>query len=155
MGHDVFVPTPQDVVDKMLELAKIKKDETVYDLGCGDGRIVVTAARTYGCKAYGCDVDPECVKLSWANVEKHGVGKLVTIEHKDLFKLDLSGADVVTLYLLPRTNERLAPHGQRISNSLKSEDFREEGRIQHTTDHLASKAVVYGMTLQERHREAS
>jgi outer membrane protein assembly factor BamB len=108
-GHDVFVPTPQDAVDKMLELAKIKKDETVYDLGCGDGRIVVTAARTYGCKAYGCDVDPECVKLSWANVEKHGVGKLVTIEHKDLFKLDLSGADVVTLYLLPRTNERLAP----------------------------------------------
>jgi outer membrane protein assembly factor BamB/precorrin-6B methylase 2 len=108
-AHDVFVPTPQDVVERMLELAKVKRQEVVYDLGCGDGRIVATAARKYGCKAYGCDIDPECVKLSRENVEKRGVGRLVTIEQKDLFKLDLSGADVVTLYLLPKTNERLIP----------------------------------------------
>jgi outer membrane protein assembly factor BamB/precorrin-6B methylase 2 len=113
-AHDVFVPTPQDVVERMLELVKVKREEVVYDLGCGDGRIVATAARKYGCKAYGCDIDPECVKLSRETVEKQGVGRLVTIEKKDLFELDLSGADVVTLYLLPRTNERLIPQLKKL-----------------------------------------
>ncbi len=108
-GHDIFVTTPQDVVDKMLQLAKVKRGDTVYDLGCGDGRIVVTAAQTYGCKAVGYDIDPECVKLSRDNVKKHDVGRLVTIEQKDIFGLDLSGADVIALYLLPRTTERLLP----------------------------------------------
>jgi outer membrane protein assembly factor BamB len=117
--HDVFVPTPQDVVEKMLELAKVNKDETVYDLGCGDGRIVVTAARKYGCRAYGCDIDAECVKLSRANVEKHDVGKLVTIEQKDIFKLDLSEADVITLYLLPETNERLIPQLKKLKTGAR------------------------------------
>jgi outer membrane protein assembly factor BamB/precorrin-6B methylase 2 len=113
-AHDVFVPTPQDVVERMLELAKVARDEVVYDLGCGDGRVVVTAARKYGCKAYGCDIDPECVKMSRENVAKQGVGRLVTIERKDIFELDLSGADVVTLYLLPRTNERLIPQLKKL-----------------------------------------
>jgi outer membrane protein assembly factor BamB len=105
----VFVPTPQDVVEQMLELARVKKADVVYDLGCGDGRIVVTAARKYGCRAAGCDIDPECVRLARARVEEHNVGRLVAIEQKDLFTLDLSGADVITLYLLPRMNERLLP----------------------------------------------
>ncbi len=105
----VFVPTPQDVVEKMLELAGVKKEDVVCDLGCGDGRIVVTAARKYGCRAAGYDIDPECVKLSRASVQTHNVGALVTIEQKDIFTLDLSKVDVVTLYLLPRSNERLLP----------------------------------------------
>jgi outer membrane protein assembly factor BamB len=105
----VFVPTPQDVVEKMLELAKVKRADLVYDLGCGDGRIVVTAARKYGCKAAGYDVDPECVRMSLDNVRKHDVGGLVTIEKKDIFTLDLSKADVIALYLLPKMNERLVP----------------------------------------------
>src|SRR5262249_23334922 len=87
--HDVFVPTPQDVVEKMLGVAKVKRDDVIYDLGCGDGRIVVTAARKYGCKAVGFDIDPECVRMSRESVKKHDVGRLVTIEQKDIFTVDL------------------------------------------------------------------
>jgi outer membrane protein assembly factor BamB len=105
----VFVPTPQDVVEKMLEVAAVKGDDVVCDLGCGDGRIVVTAARKYGCKALGYDIDPECVKLALEHVRKHDVGRLVTIEQKDLFTVDLAHIDVVALYLLPRLNEKLLP----------------------------------------------
>ena len=72
----IFVPTPQNVVDKMLELARVKKDDLLYDLGCGDGRIVVTAAKRYGCKAVGYDIDPERVKESLENVQKNNVGHL-------------------------------------------------------------------------------
>lgn len=68
----IFVPSPQDVVEKMLELAKVTRDDVVYDLGCGDGRIVVTAAKKYGCKAVGFDLDRECVRLARANVKQHG-----------------------------------------------------------------------------------
>ena len=103
----VFVPTPQDVVEKMLELAAVKKTDVVCDLGCGDGRIVVTAARKYGCNAAGYDIDPACVRLSQENVRKQEVGRLVRIERKDIFTLDLGEMDVVALYLLPRMNERL------------------------------------------------
>src|SRR5262249_35148526 len=105
----VFVPTPQDVVEKMLELAAVKKSDLVCDLGCGDGRIGVTAAQKYGCKAAGYDIDPACVRLSQENVRKQEVGRLVRIERKDLFTLDLGEMDVVALYLLPRMNERLLP----------------------------------------------
>ncbi|MHC4597350.1 MAG: alkaline phosphatase family protein, partial [Planctomycetota bacterium] len=83
----IYVPTPQDVVDRMLELVKVKKNDLLYDLGCGDGRIVVTAAKRYGCKAIGYDIDPERVKESLENVEKSNVGHLVRIEQKDIFTL--------------------------------------------------------------------
>ena len=105
----IFVPTPQEVVDKMLELAEVKEGDVVYDLGCGDGRIPVTAAKKYGVKAVGFDVDPQRIKESNANVEKNGVGKLVTIKQEDIFKQDLSKANVVTLYLLPSLNVKLMP----------------------------------------------
>jgi outer membrane protein assembly factor BamB len=110
----VFVPTPQDVVEKMLELAQVKRNHLVYDLGCGDGRIVVTAARKYGCKAVGYDIDPECIKMARALVREHEVGGLVTIEKKNIFTVDLSKAGVVALYLLPRMNQRLIPHLQKL-----------------------------------------
>jgi precorrin-6B methylase 2 len=105
----IFVPTPEDVVEKMLELANVRKGDVVYDLGCGDGRIVVAAAKRYGCKAVGYDIDEECVQLSLGNVKKNQVEKLVRIEHEDIFKVDLSTADVVTLYLLPSLNVKLIP----------------------------------------------
>jgi SAM-dependent methyltransferase len=105
----IYVPTPQVVVDAMLELAQVKKEDLVYDLGCGDGRIVVTAAARYGSKALGVDIDPRRVAESLANVKKHEVGKLVTIRRADIFETDLREASVVTLYLLPNLNARLLP----------------------------------------------
>jgi precorrin-6B methylase 2 len=110
----IFVPTPQEVVDKMLELAKVKEGDVVYDLGCGDGIIVVTAAKKYGAKAIGYDIDPQRVKESNENVKKAGVEKLVTIEQKDIFTLDLSGANVITLYLLPDLNVKLIPQLEKL-----------------------------------------
>ena len=110
----IFVPTPQEVVDKMLELAEVKEGDVVYDLGCGDGRIPVTAAKKYGVKAVGFDVDPQRIKESKANVEKNGVGKLVTIKQEDIFKQDLSKANVVTLYLLPSLNVKLMPQLRKL-----------------------------------------
>ena len=80
----IYVPTPQEVVNKMLELAQVKKTDLVYDLGCGDGRIVVTAAKKYGTKAVGFDIDPQRVKESRENVAKNNVEHLVKIEQKDI-----------------------------------------------------------------------
>jgi precorrin-6B methylase 2 len=110
----IYVPTPQDVVEKMLELAKVKKTDTVVDLGCGDGRIVVTAARKYGCKGIGYEIDPECVRMSLANVKKHAVESLVTIENKDMFTADLTKVNVVMLYLPARVTGRLLPQLRRL-----------------------------------------
>jgi tRNA G37 N-methylase Trm5 len=125
----IFVPTPQEVVDKMLELAEVKKDDVVYDLGCGDGRIVVTAAKKYGCKAVGYDIDPQRVKESLENVKKNNVEKLVKIEQKDIFTLDLSGASVITLYLLPSLNVKLIPQLEKLKpgSRIVSHSFDMEG----------------------------
>jgi len=124
-----FVRTPQNVVDKMLELAKVKKDDLLYDLGCGDGRIVVTAAKRYGCKAVGYDIDPKRVKESLENVKKNKVGHLVRIEEKDIFTLDLSKANVITLYLLPRLNVWLIPQLEKLKpgSRIVSHDFDMKG----------------------------
>ncbi len=105
----VFVPTPREVVEKMLEAAGVKKSDVVVDLGCGDGRIVVTAAVKYGCKAFGYDIDAECVRLANEAVAAAKVGGLVSIERKDMFLVDLSKADVLALYLPPRLLEKLLP----------------------------------------------
>ncbi len=109
-----FVPTPHDVVEIMLRLADVKKDDVVYDLGCGDGRIVIAAAKKAGCKAWGFDIDPIRVKESLENVKKNNVGDLVTIEEKDIFTLDLSKASVITLYLLPSLNVKLIPQLEKM-----------------------------------------
>jgi len=125
----IYVPTPQPVVDKMLELAQVKKSDVVYDLGCGDGRIVVTAAKRYGTKAFGYDIDPERVAEARANVKAAKVEDLVTIEQKDIFTLDLSPASVVTLYLLPKLNVRLIPQLEKLKpgSRIVSHDFNMEG----------------------------
>jgi arylsulfatase A-like enzyme len=125
----IYVPTPQKVVEKMLEMAQVTKDDVVYDLGCGDGRIVVTAAKKYGCRAYGFDVDPRRIKESLENVEKSGVGDLVTIEQKDIFTLDLSKANVITLYLLPSLNVKLIPQLEKLKpgSRIVSHDFSMRG----------------------------
>jgi len=104
-----FVPSPEAVVDGMLKLADVKITDTVYDLGCGDGRIVITAAKTYGARGVGVDINPERIAEAQANAKKAGVDNLVRFEENDLFKADIRSATVVTLYLLPDVNMRLRP----------------------------------------------
>ena len=109
-GPDViFVPTPGDIVDTMLKMAAVSKKDTVYDLGCGDGRIVITAAQKYGARWVGIDIDPERVEEATANVRKAGVADRVKIIRGDLFEADISAATVVTLYLLTDLNLKLRP----------------------------------------------
>jgi precorrin-6B methylase 2 len=105
-----YVPTPQEVVDRMLELAQVKKGDVVYDLGSGDGRIVVTAAKKYGVKAVGFEIDPERIKESHENIKKAGVGHLVEIRQQDIRTVDLSPASVLTMYLLPEVNLMIRPN---------------------------------------------
>jgi SAM-dependent methyltransferase len=109
-----YVATPQVVVDKLLEMAAIKPGDIVYDLGCGDGRVVVTAAKRYGVKAVGVDIDPQRVKESLANVRANKVEHLVSIQQKDIFKLDMSKATVVFLFLMPTLNARLMPQLEKL-----------------------------------------
>ncbi len=104
-----FVPTPQSVVDEMLRLANIDSNDTLYDLGSGDGRIVITAAQRYGARGVGVDSDPERIRESNENAQKAGVADRVRFIQGDLFDADLSDASAVTLYLLPSVNERLRP----------------------------------------------
>jgi precorrin-6B methylase 2 len=104
-----YVPTPQDVVDRMLTLANVTKDDVVYDLGSGDGRIVITAARTYGARAVGIDIDPDRIRESRANARLAGVEHLVQFKQGDILQADVSPATVVTLYLLSSANLKLRP----------------------------------------------
>lgn len=105
----VYVPTPQVVVDKMLEMAKVGKNDVLYDLGSGDGRIVITAAEKFSTKGTGIEIDPKLVKQATANAEKAKVSDRVKFLEQDLFQTDFSSATVVTLYLLPELNVRLRP----------------------------------------------
>lgn len=127
----IFVPTPHARVEAMLEMAQPKKDELLYDLGCGDGRIAVAAARDYGARAICIDIDPERVAEAKENVKKAGVEHLVEVRQADLFETDFSDADVVSLYLLPSLNLKLRPtlqaklrSGSRVvSNSFDMGDW--------------------------------
>ncbi|MFC5514054.1 SAM-dependent methyltransferase [Massilia jejuensis] len=104
-----YVPTPQPVVERMLQLAKVGRKDVLYDLGCGDGRIVVTAAKFHGARGTGIDLDPERIAEARRNAEQAGVANRVDFRVADLFETDVSAASVVTLYLLPNVNARLRP----------------------------------------------
>jgi SAM-dependent methyltransferase len=121
----LYVPTPEPVVERMLELANVGPSDVVYDLGCGDGRIVVMAAQRYGARAVGFDIDPARVAEARRNVAAAGIEQLVRIEQRDIFELDLSPASVVTLYLLPELNVRLLPQLERLKPGTRivSHDF--------------------------------
>jgi len=143
-----YVPTPQEVVDRMLELAQVKKGDVVYDLGSGDGRIVVTAAKKYGVKAIGFEIDPQRIKESHENIKKAGVEQLVEIRLQDIRTVDLSGATVLTMYLLPEVNLMIRPNiwkqmkpGSRIVShdfdmgdwkALKTENIKDGSSWDHT-----------------------
>lgn len=104
-----YVPTPQAVVDAMLEMAKVSSDDYVIDLGSGDGRIVITAAKKYGAEGMGIDIDPVRIDESNVNAKQAGVTDKVKFIEADIFKTDISKADVLTMYLLPQVNLRLRP----------------------------------------------
>jgi len=104
-----YVPTPQPVVDRMLELAGVTSKDLVYDLGCGDGRIVITAAKKYGARGVGVDINPERIREANENARSAGVEKLVTFIEQDALKVDVSQATVVTRYLLSSSNLKLRP----------------------------------------------
>ena len=126
-----FVPTPQDVVDRMLELAGVTGSDVIYDLGCGDGRIVITAAREYGARGVGIDIDPQRIAEANANAEAEGVQDLVTFIEQDAMTVDVSDATVVTLYLLSSSNlklrplltEQLAPGARIVSHAFSMGDW--------------------------------
>jgi SAM-dependent methyltransferase len=127
----IYVPTPQKVIDKMLEVAKVTKNDVVYDLGCGDGRIVVSAAKKLGARGLGFDLDPQRVKEANENVKGANVGSLVSIKQENVFSVDLTPATVVTLYLLPEINVKLIPQLEKLrpGSRIVSHDFDMEGVI--------------------------
>ena len=112
----IFVPTPQAVVDAMLKLAEVTPSDVVYDLGCGDGVIVATAAQQFGATGVGIDIDPQRVKEANDRIQKAQLTDKVKILNSDLFTTDISAATVVTLYLLPSLNQKLIP---KLNSELK------------------------------------
>jgi SAM-dependent methyltransferase len=147
-----FVPTTNPVVDAMLKLANVKKSDLVYDLGCGDGRIVVAAAKKFGARAVGVDINPERIEEANSNAKKEGVEKLVKFEENDLFDADIHNATVVTLYLLPDVNLRLRPKllkelkpGTRVvSHSFDMGDWKPE------KEETVDGATIYLWTVPEK-----
>ena len=105
----IFVPTPEDVVEEMLKVANVTGKDVLYDLGSGDGRIPITAAKKFGTRGVGIDIDPQRIKEANENLAKSGVGDKVKFIQGDLFQQDLSQATVITLYLLPALNLKLRP----------------------------------------------
>jgi len=128
----IFVPTPPEVVDAMLKAAEVTSNDTVYDLGCGDGIIVATAAQKFGAHAVGIDIDPQRVKEATDRITKAGVTDKVKILNQDLFTTDISPATVVTLYMLPDFNAKLRPildRQLRPGTRVVSHDFEIPGWV--------------------------
>jgi predicted RNA methylase len=112
----IFVPTPHETVQAMLKLGEVKRGDILYDLGSGDGRIPIAAAKQFGVRGTGIDIDPQRIAEANANAKEAGVADLVSFRQEDLFTADFSDATVVTLYLLPALNEKLMP---RLLSELK------------------------------------
>lgn len=129
-GEVPFVPTPPEVVDRMLELAEVKKGDVIYDLGSGDGRIIIRAAKKYGVRGVGIEIDPDLVKRSRDNAWIEKVEHLVEFREQDALTVDLSKATVVTLYMLPEFNLKLRPilwKQLKPGSRVVSHDFTIEG----------------------------
>ncbi len=134
-----FVPTPPEVVDRMLEMARVAKDDVVYDLGSGDGRIVIRAAKKYGARGVGIEIDPALVLRAQYNAQKEGVDHLVEFHAQDALTVDVSPATVVTLYMLPEFNAKLRPIFERQLRPgarVVSHDFDIEGWVADQVDTL-------------------
>lgn len=129
-----YVPTTEKAVAEMLKLANVQKSDVLYDLGCGDGRIVITAAKLYGTRGVGIDINPERIKEARENARKEGVENLVRFEENDLFVADIKPATVVSLFLLssvnlklrPRLLQELKPGTRVVSNTFDMGDWKPE-----------------------------
>lgn len=151
----IFVPTPPEVVDAMLKLATVTAKDLVYDLGCGDGIIVATAAQKMGARAVGIDIDPQRVKEANERVQKAGVTDKVKIMNADLFETDISPATVITLYLLPSLNQKLIP---KLNKELKpgtrvvsqSFDMGEQNPPEKTVDVNGRMVYLWRTPLKEK-----
>jgi len=147
-----YVSTKPEVVDAMLKIANVNKDDLIYDLGCGDGRIVIMAAKEYGAKGVGVDIDPLRIKEANENAIKEGVTDHVTFIEQDLFEVDFSKASVVTLYLLPYVNlklrplllEKLKPGTRIVSNEFDMGDWKPERQI------TVGESTIYFWTVPEK-----
>ena len=145
-----FVPTPQEVVDRMLELAQVSHGDLLYDLGSGDGRIVITAARRYGAQAVGFEIDPALVTDSKRNIKEAGVEALAEIRDQDVRTVDLSPASVVTMYLYPGANLRLRaaimrqlkPGSRVVSHDFSMGDWKPD-RVERMTDSAGLVRTLY------------
>ena len=145
-----FVPTPQEVVDRMLELAQVSQGDLLYDLGSGDGRIVITAARRYGAQAVGFEIDPALVTDSKRNIKEAGVEALAEIRDQDVRTVDLSPASVVTMYLYPGANLRLRaaimrqlkPGSRVVSHDFSMGDWKPD-RVERMTDSAGLVRTIY------------
>jgi precorrin-6B methylase 2 len=150
----IFVPTPPEVVDAMLKTANVTKDDVVYDLGCGDGRIPVAAARDFGARrAVGVDIDPQRIKEANENVKAANVGDRVEIRQDDLFTTDISEATVVTLYLLPTLNVKLMPKLQselKPGTRIVSHSFDMQGQWKPEKEVDVDGRKVYLWTVPEK-----
>lgn len=150
----IFVPTPQELVEDMLRLVDVRKGDVLYDLGSGDGRIPITAARKYGVRAIGIDIDPERIKEAVDNAKKANVTKLVEFRMEDLFQANFREATVVTLYLLPDLNVKLRPRllaelkpGTRIvSHQFDMGDWKPDKKLE------VNGRTVYFWTIPEPSR---
>jgi hypothetical protein len=127
----VFVPSQDEVIDEMLRLAAPQPGECLFDLGCGDGRILVAAARNYGCRCVGIDIDPQRIAEARENIAHHGLEDRVELRRQDLFSVDLQAADIVTLYLLPSLNVKLIPQLRHLrpGTRIVSHDFDMKGVV--------------------------
>lgn len=154
-----YVPTPQEVVDRMLELAKVGKKDVLYDLGCGDGRIVVTAAKKYGARGTGIDLDPTRIAEAKENAKKAGVQDRATFRVGDLFKTDVSEATVVTLYLLPTVNAKLRPQlwkQLKVGTRVVSHAFDMGAEWPpEKTDDVGGRKIYYWTITEANKREAA
>jgi len=145
-----FVPTPYEVVDRMLEVAEVKEGDVLYDLGSGDGRIVIAAVRKYGAKAVGFEINPGLVKESRANIKAAGLEHLAEIREEDVLSVDLSPASVVTMYLYPRANLRLRPVIRRqlktgsrvVSHDFGMGDWKPD-RVERVKDSAGHVRTIY------------
>ena len=150
-GPDVvFVPTPPQVVDRMLDVARVGRGDVLYDLGCGDGRIVIEAAKRFGTRGVGIDIDPQRIAEARANARAAGVEHLVQFRNADLFETDFSEATVVTLYLLPSLNLKLRPKlwkELRRGSRVVSHDF-DMGDWKPLQTHQLGNRTVYFWTIQ-------